>query len=179
MALDANNKLQQDPHTPSKILPNRSYVDAVALQALIDKIGVLRQSLLEADKTSLADALAAIEALKTELTEVINTVKESIEKNTEADEAQAAEQAEIKTQVETNTKDIEDLQKAAADHVETSTYEDFLTNDYNVFKTAVNEKLDEILAAIQVVVSAADVDAAYDAATADKAEEETPEAPVD
>lgn len=174
MALDANNKLQQDPHTPSKILPNRSYVDAVALQALIDKIGVLRQSLVEADKASLADALAAIEALKTELTEVINTVKESIEANTEADEAQAAEQAEIKAQVETNTDDIADLkEKVEANtngHVDVETYNDFLTNDYNVFKTAVTEKLDEILAAIQVVVSAADVDAAYDAATADKAE---------
>lgn len=172
MALDSNNKLQNEAHTPSKILPNRSYVDAVAFQALIDKIGVLRQSLLDNDKAALADAIAAIDALKTELTAVIDKVQENLDANAEADKAQADEQAEIKAQVATNTDAIDELKKTAADHVETATYEDFIANDYNVFKTAVNEKLDEILAAIQVVVSAADVESAYDAATADKAEDD-------
>lgn len=170
MALDANNKLQNEAHDPQKVLGNRSYVDATAMQALIDKIAGLRQSLLDNDKAALADAITAIDALKTELTAVIDKVQENLDANAEADKTQADEQAEIKAQVATNTDAIDELKKTAADHVETATYEDFLTNDYNVFKTAVNEKLDEILAAIQVVVSAADVESAYDAATADKAE---------
>lgn len=174
MALDADNKLQNAAHDPMKVLPARSYVDAAALQALIEKVGALRKSLLDNDQAALADALAAIDALKNELTNTIKDVKDTLDANKEADEAQAAEQAEIKTQVETNTQDIEDLKTQAADHVKTSVYEDFIENDYNIFKTTVTEKLDEIIAAIQVVVSAADVEAAYNAATTDAPAEETP-----
>lgn len=178
MALDSNDKLQNEAHDPMTSLPKRSYVDAVALQALIDRIGVLRQSLLDNDKAALTDALAAIEALKTELTGVIDDVKDALAANAEADATQAAEQAEIKTQVETNTNDIADLKEKVEtntnNHVEVETYNDFIEKDYNVFKTTVTDKLDEIIAAIQVVVTAADVESAYDAATADKAEDETP-----
>lgn len=171
MALDSNDKLQNEAHDPMKALPKRSYVDAVALQALIDRIGILRQSLLDKDKATLADALTAINELKTELTGLINDVKDALDANAAADKEQADQQTEIKTQVDANTEAITALQTAAADHVATKTYNDFITNDYNVFKTTVTEKLDEIIAAIQVAVSAADVESAYDAATADATEE--------
>ena len=174
MALDANNKLQNEAHDPMKVLPKRSYVDAAGFQALIDKIAVLRQSLLDNDNAKLADALKAINDLKEELTGLIETVQENLDKNAEADEAQATEQAEIKAQVEANTAAIESLQETSGDHVATETYNDFIEKDYNVFKADVTDKLDEILAAIQVVISATDVEAAHDAATADQAEEEAP-----
>lgn len=167
----AENKLQNAAHENQKVLPARSYVDAPALQALIDKIGALRQSLLDNDKAALADALAAIEALKTELTESIDNLNDALQANADADEAQATEQAEIKAAAEKNAEDIEALQN---DKLDAATFDDFKENDYDVFKTSVTEKLDEILSALQVVVSAADVEAAYDAATADKAEESEP-----
>lgn len=168
MALDTENKLQNEAHDPQKVLPTRSYVDAKAMQALIDKIGALRVSLLAADKEA-----------GDELRELIEQLRTLINENSAADATQAAEQAEIKTQVETNAAAIANLEKNKADKADlkdwvlTSTYEDFLENTFTPFKKDVNEKLDEIIAAIQVVVSAADVEAAYDAATADKAEDET------
>lgn len=162
MALDANNKLQNEAHDPQKHIAARSYVDAAAMQALIDKIGAMRAALVAADNAS-ADNLKTL----------IEQLRDLINANSAADEAQATEQAEIKAQVETNKTDIADLQDTKADKADlkdwvlATTYEDFLENTFAPFKAEVNEKLDEILVAIQTVVSAADVTAAYDAATAD------------
>lgn len=156
MALDADNKLQ-NPETPENALvtPKRAYVDAPALQALIDRIAALRQSLLEADKKSLADATAGLEEAKNELEASIKGLQDALNSNTANDEAR-------ELRIKQNEDDIKDLQ-----------------DDLAAYKTTVNDQLDAILAALDTVVTAAQVEAAYDAAIDDKTDktddaEETP-----
>ena len=91
MALDANNKLQNEPHDPMKVLPKRSFVDALAFQAIIDKIGATKMALKNADKAGIEHVAEVLGSLRTELIGAVDNIKDLLNTNTEADEAQATE----------------------------------------------------------------------------------------
>ena len=164
MALDVNNKLQNEPHDPMKVLPKRSFVDALAFQALIDKINATKAALKNADKMGIDHITEVLGSLRVELIGLVDVVKDTLNANTEADEAQATEQAEIKAQVETNTNNLNTLK--SLDHLLKVDYEQFLV-EYEDYKADVTDKLNEIIAALQVVVSVEDIEKAVDAIIGD------------
>lgn len=148
-------RLVCQPHSPAKYLPRHSFVDASAFQALIDKIAATRKALKESDNAVVGSVTDTLNELRNELITALNTVKDSIEANTAADLAQAAEQAALKAQSDTNKSNIEDLQ--ALDHLIKTDFDTFKA-EYELYKTSVTEQLDEIIAALQVVVSVKDVE---------------------
>lgn len=142
------NKLEEMA-TPGALTGlNRRYLSAEGMQALIDRIALLKNGLADADAK-----------LREDLEKLIKELKDALDANTAADSARETRLETVETKVtdlENNKADKTDIK----DWVLTSTYETFLADEF----TPLKNKVAELINILADVVTGAQVDEAATAA---------------
>lgn len=146
------------------------YVDSVALAALIDKIGALRKSLLDADAVVAQTAAVELKKATDALKEADTALKTALDANTTEDNKRAARLDTLETVKVPAVEAKANAAQSTADKAQTDATQAIgdaakVAGDLNAhittfteFKGNVEAKLDEIIEQLQNVVAAADIE---------------------
>lgn len=137
---------------------NRRYLSAEGMQALIDRIALLKKGLADEDSK-----------LRDDLTELITDLQNALKENTDNDAAREVRLATAETNI-TNLQDNKADKTEIKDWVLTSTYNTFIADEF----TPLKNKVAELITILADVVTGAQVDAAATAAGLPEAPAEEP-----